>query len=150
MKRYLQPALLTLAVCLAGCASSPRLSDPQRLALYVDHAGAPVSSMPLRGQLHGWTALGDEAVVLWTRPREAWLVDLVGRCQDLGYATAIAVNSNFSRLQAHSDSITPLGSMVSEVGRMPCRIRQIRPLDTATLKQAEDGLRQATLQGPGR
>lgn len=145
MKRLFLLAAPTLALALGACASAPRMSDGERLALHRAHAGEPVASMPLRGQLHGWNPLGNSAVVVWTRPREAWLLELGGPCQDLDYATAIAVNSQFSRIQARFDSITPLGSMVSQVGRIPCRIMEIRPLDSAALKQAQDELREATV-----
>lgn len=148
MKRLFLLAAPALALALGACASAPRMSDSERLALHRAHAGEPVASMPLRGQLHGWNALGNSAVVVWTRPREAWLLDLGGPCQDLDYATAIAVNARFSRIQARVDSITPLGSMVGQVGRIPCRIMEIRPLDSAALEQARDGLREATVM-PG-
>lgn len=145
MKRLFLLAAAALLV-LPACASSPRMSDAERLALHRAHAGEPVASAPVRGQLNGWTALGDSALVVWTRPREAWLLDLGGPCHDLEHATAISIDSRFSRIQARFDSITPLGSMVSEVGRMPCRIMEIRPLDTAALKQTQDELRQATVE----
>src|SRR5690606_18429953 len=145
MNRLFLTAMSALALVLCACASTSRMSDAERLALHRAHAGAPVASMPLRGQLDGWTSLGNGALVVWTRPREAWLLDLGGPCHDLEYATAIAVNSSFSRIQARFDSITPLGAMVGQVGRIPCRIMEIRPLDSAALKQARDELREATV-----
>jgi hypothetical protein len=135
-----------IALALGACAGTPRMGDADRLELHRAHAGAPVSSFPLRGQLDGWTALGDQALVVWTRPREAWLLELAGPCQDLGYATAISLSSSGSRVHAKFDGVVPLGAMTSQVGRFPCRIHEIRPLDTKALKQAQDGLREARVE----
>jgi hypothetical protein len=135
------PILLVLSL-LGACASTPKLGDAERLALHQAHAGAPVSSFRMFGQLDGWSPLGDDAMVVWTRPREAWLLDLVAPCPDLRYATALALTSFGNVVHARSDSVTPLGPMVGQVGRVPCRIAQIRPLDTAALKQAQEQLRQ--------
>ncbi len=137
MKRF--PLLVTwpLAMALAACAGSPRLGDGERLAQYRAQAGEPVPGMRLRGELVGWRAVGDNALVVWTRPREAWLLGLGGPCHDLAHATAISISSNTSRVQARLDSVQPLGPMVSQVGRVGCRIMEIRPLDAAYLEQAD-------------
>lgn len=145
MKWLPMPAMLAVAF-LAACASSPRLSDAEERALYRAHAGEPVSSFSLFGKPHGWTALGDDALVVWTRPRQAWLLDLSGSCQDLPYALSIMITSTGSRVQSKFDSVQPVGPMVSPVGRMPCRIHEIRPLDTTALRQAEQELRQAEVE----
>lgn len=132
-----------LAAALTGCSSTPKLTEAERLALYQAHAGAEVRSFRMWGRLDGWTPLGNRALVVWTRPQEAWLLDLMGPCQDLDYATAIALTSNTSQVYARFDSVMPLGSMVGQVGRIPCRIGSIRPLDTKALKQAREQLREA-------
>ncbi len=143
MKKML---VLAAVAALAGCASTPRMSDAERLALYQAHAGEPVRAFRLFGEPYGWSPLGNRAMVVWTRPNEAWLLDLVAPCPDLAYATALAISSFGARVQARSDSVTPLGSMVGQVGRVPCRIDSIRPVDAKALKQAEQELRQASVQ----
>jgi len=130
------------ALLLAGCAGSLRLSEAERLALYETHAGEPVSSFRMFGQMDGWTAVGAGTLVIWTRPKEAWLLDLNHACQDLQYATAIALTGIGNVVHARTDSVLPLGPMVNRVGRMPCRIIRIRPLDTRGLRAAQDQLRQ--------
>ena len=54
-------AALTATV-LTGCATDAGLREEQRLALYREHAGAPVSSFQYFGRLNGWTPLGDRAL----------------------------------------------------------------------------------------
>lgn len=144
-KRTCVAALLATAL-LSACAGTPRMSDAERLQLHRSHAGEPVPGFHLPGQLNGWTALGDEALVVWTRPREAWLLELTGPCNDLRHATALSLTSTGSRVQARFDSVLPLGPMVGQVGRVPCRIETIRPLDTAALRQAGDALREARIE----
>ncbi|KAF1688157.1 hypothetical protein B1992_01705 [Pseudoxanthomonas broegbernensis] len=143
MKKML--AVLALAVA-AGCSSAPRLSDAERLAMYQAHAGEPVRGFSLFGGLQGWSPLGNRAMVVWTRPNQAWLLELVGPCHDLDYATAISVTSFGGQVQARSDSVMPLGPMVGQVGRVPCRIDAIRPVDAKGVKRSEQELRQASTQ----
>ena len=84
------PILLAgLCLALVACATTGRLSSAEKLDLYRAHAGAPQSDMQFFGTLNGWTELGDSALAVWTRPSEAYLLELRGPCQDLPYATAI-------------------------------------------------------------
>lgn len=132
---------LTLAA-LTACASTPRLSDSDKLALYREHAGDPVPSFRYVGNITGWTPLGDDALVVRTRPSEAWLLDLFGPCQDLDYAPAITVTHRMGEVSARFDEVIVRGGGVSPT-RVPCRIREIRPLDVKALRQAEQDLREA-------
>lgn len=132
-------------VGLAACSHMPRQSDADRAALYASHAGEPVRNFRFFGRLSGWTPLGDSALAVWTRPGEAWLLDLSGPCPDLGYATAISVTSHMSQVSARFDDVIPLGAGTSAV-QIPCRIVQIRPVDTKALKLAEQQLREAATE----
>ncbi|MFO7339318.1 MAG: DUF6491 family protein [Lysobacteraceae bacterium] len=138
--------MLALAAVLGGCAGMPRMSDAERLALYRSHAGEEVRSFTLFGRPSGWTPLGEEALVVWTRPREAWLLELAGRCQDLDHAPGMTLTSTGSQVQARFDEVIPLGPGVSEVGRIPCRIQSIRRVDVAGLRQAQQELREAAVK----
>ena len=86
------------------------------------------------------------AAIRWIKPREAWLLELAAPCNDLRHANAASLPSTGSRVQARFDSVLPLGPMVGQVGRVPCRIETIRPLDTAALRQAGDALREARIE----
>ena len=132
MKR-LAPILAT-AVALAGCASTPSLSDNDKLALYRAHAGAPVSRISYLGRFDSWTDLGDRALAIWTRPSEAWLLELSGHCSGLEFTPVIGLTSQTGMVSARFDKVLVRNGGVPD---FPCTIETIRPLDTKALKQAE-------------
>ena len=129
---------LIFALVLAGCSSTPSIRDSARLALYKTHAGAPVSSIHYLGRFDSWEALGDDAVAIWTRPREAWLLELSGPCSGLQYSPIIALTSQFGEVHAGVDKV-----LVRDTGaiNVPCWIRRIRPLDVGAIRQAEQAAR---------
>ena len=135
MTRWL--ALPLAAVLLAGCAST-RISDADKRALYAAHAGAPVSSFRYFGSLNGWTPIGNDAVAVWTKPSEAWLLDLYGPCNDLGFSPVIGVTSNMNQVSAGFDKVLTRGAGAMDI---PCRIKTIRPLDVKAIRQAEKTMR---------
>ena len=118
---------------LAGCATDPSRRDADDLALYRTHAGEPVDGFTYLGRFDSWTALGSEALVVWTTPSRAWLLDVYGPCSELSFATAVKLSSSTGRVNARFDHVTPLGSGMHQV---PCRIREIRPVDVKALREA--------------
>lgn len=141
MKRLM---IAVLCVSLAACASSGRLGSDQRLALYRAHAGAPQSDMPFQGNLNGWNELGDSALAVWTRPGQAFLLELTGPCPDLPYAQAIGLTSRVGRVSARLDKVLVRGPGPGP--QMPCYIGSIRPLDVKALRTSEQQLRHAQAQ----
>lgn len=136
-------AVLGSMLALAGCASNTGLDDAGKLALYRAHAGEPASSFAFFGRLNGWAPLGDSALAVWTRPGEAWLLELYGPCQDLDFALSIGLTSTISRVHARFDKV-----IVNRTGsfNVPCPIREIRPLDVKALRTSEKDLRDARVQ----
>lgn len=135
---------LALATALGGCASAgTRLGDEARLSLYRTHAGEPVGSFRYFGRLNGWTPLGDGSLVVWTRPNEAYLLELFGPCQDLDFAPAIRISNQSSTVYASFDSVIPVGGGAVGMRNIPCRIQTIRPLQVNALKDAQRELREA-------
>ncbi len=137
----MRPAAILLCAALAGiagCATNPGQRDADKLALYSAHAGAPVDQFRYYGSISGWTPLGDEAIAIWSRPNEAWLLDLAGPCQDLDYAQAITVSNTMGQVSARFDKVQVLGRSAISI---PCQIRQIRPLDVKAIRQAEREVR---------
>ena len=132
--KILLPTLLVTTLVLASCASTPSMSDGQKLALYRAHAGAPVSSFHYFGRFDSWTDLGDSAVAIWTRPSEAWLLELAGPCNGLEFTQAIGLSSQTGMVSARFDSVLVRNGGIAEI---PCMIQTIRPLDAKALKQAE-------------
>mgnify|MGYP007112213923 CR=1 FL=1 len=132
---------IAMAAGLAACATGSGLSDADRLQLYRAHAGAPVKDFQYFNSLNGWTELGDSALAVWTRPSEAYLLELSGPCLDLSFSPAIAVTNQFGRVSARFDSVRVVGAGAGP--HIPCRIETIRPLDVKALKVAEKELREA-------
>ena len=150
MRRF--PVLLALvaalATSLAACATDVAQRDADKLALYEAHAGAPVDKFRYFGSLNGWTPLGDEAIAVWTRPNEAWLLRLSGPCPDIEFTPAISITNTFGQVSVPFDKV-----IVHSRGAVtvPCHITQIRPLDVKAIKQAERTNREAaeTAQASG-
>jgi hypothetical protein len=134
-------ALLAAAMLAAGCATNPAERDAAQLALYRAHAGAPVDSFSYLGRISSWTPLGSEALVVWTTPSRAWLLDVDGPCHELAYAPAVQLSSSAGRVHTRFDSVTPLSSTDRHV--IPCRIREIRRVDVPALREARRQARAA-------
>ncbi|MEZ0472180.1 DUF6491 family protein [Luteimonas salinilitoris] len=137
MKRILSIVFATFA--LGGCASTG-MSDAEKLELYRDNAGEPVPHFRFFGRINGWTPLGDSAVAVWTKPREAYLLELSGPCPDLPYTPAISLTSNMNQVYARFDKVMALNRSSIQI---PCHIREIRPLDVNAIREAERQLRDA-------
>jgi hypothetical protein len=121
----------TLAALLAACASAPyaqRISERQ--AAYAAAAGAPVRQFRFF-TLYSWEPLSDNQLAVYTRPNEAWLLDLGGGCQDLAFVDSIGLTSNINQVMVGFDKVL--------TGRrnFPCTISQIRPVDVKSLKAAQ-------------
>jgi hypothetical protein len=127
---------LLLAPMLVACATDGAQRDAGKLALYRAHAGAPVRSFHFFGRLDSWTPLDDRTVAVWTRPSEAWLLDLDGACNDLEFTPFIGLTSSAGTVSARFDKV-----LVRNTGgiNLPCIIEAIRPLDVKAIKQAERG-----------
>ena len=128
-------AALSAALLLAGCATG-RLSDSERLALYQQHAGAPVNQIRYQ-QPMGWDRIDDQHVVLQMRPNESWLLRLSGPCLQWGNGSPFIGLSTFSGMTlSRFDKVIAPGSQ-----QLSCLIQDIRPLDVKALRAAEKVLR---------
>jgi len=130
--------LLASTLVLAACASTPSMSDNQKLALYRAHAGVPVSSFHYFGRFDSWTDIGDRAVAIWTRPSEGWLLELSGPCSGLAFTPEIGLTSQNGTVSARFDHVLVRNGGMPE---FPCTIQTIRRLDTKALRQAERSAR---------
>lgn len=121
---------------VAGCSSVPyaqRLT--QRQAAYTAAAGAPVNSFRFFTPLWSWEELGPDQVVIYTRPKEAWLLDVPG-CNELPFANAIGLTSNLNQVSINFDKV------ITGRNNMPCTIQRIRPVDVGKLKAVQQEQRQ--------
>lgn len=121
----------TLMLLLTACSSvnlARRESD--RKAAYNAAAGAPVSHFRFF-DLYSWEPLGDSALAVYTRPREAWLLDLYASCRNLRFAQSIGLTSNIHQVSVRYDKV------LTGPAEVPCTIAKIRPVDVAKLKAVQ-------------
>lgn len=133
----MRPSLILLAALAAGlgaCATDLGKRDAEKLALYEAHAGAPVQKFRYYGRINGWTPLGEEAIAVWTRPSEAYLLRLSGPCPEIEFTPAITITNTFGEVSAPFDKVIVHSRSAVTV---PCHITQIRPLDVKAIRKAE-------------
>ncbi|WP_242108532.1 DUF6491 family protein [Luteimonas aquatica] len=146
MKTQCFAAALSAALPLLASCATTGLSDADKLALYKDHAGKPVSSFRYFGRIDGWTPLGDSAVAVWTKPNEAYLLSLYGPCNNLAFTPVIGVTSQMNQVYAKFDKVIARDRGSIE---LPCRIDEIRPLDVKAIRQAEKSARDQAAPSSG-
>ena len=117
-------AVLALVACSSTGSSASTERESASLARYEAAAGEPVDSFRFF-RLDGFTVLGENALALWANPREAWLLTVDEPCTELRWSLALNVTSFSNRVHARSDSV------------QGCRIRSIRPIDVAALRESE-------------
>jgi len=146
--RCLLPAVLALAAAATtGCATSPTLTQQERLELYRQHAAAPVLSFRLDRMVgtHNWTPLGDQALVVWSSANRGHLIEMRTRCSGMAMASRIAITNRSGQVTARVDSVVPrTATGLVPVGSGTCRIDTIRPLDGQAIRDAKRELREAT------
>lgn len=125
-------SILFAALVLAGCSSVPytqRINERQ--AAYAAAAGPAVNSFRFYGSLWSWEPLGRDQLAVYTRPGEAWLLDVPG-CNNLEYAIGIGLTSSLHQVSVGFDKVL--------TGRpyLPCTITRIRPIDVKRLKAAPE------------
>lgn len=140
MTRALVLSLVLIAAASStACATDPAAREAERIALYRSHAGEPVDSIQYLGSYSGWTPLGDKAFALWTRPSQAYLIEVHGPCIGLDFADSIGIRSFGGRISARFDQVYVRGVAG---GPSTCQIREIRPLNVKALRADEKRLRE--------
>ncbi|MFC7301235.1 DUF6491 family protein [Cognatiluteimonas weifangensis] len=125
------PFAIVLLLSLAACASTGRMSEADKLALYSSHAGAPVRDIRYSNPV-GWDKVDDQHLLLTMRPSEVWLLRISGPCLDWGGASpTILISAQTGRLSAGFDRIRTAESPAS------CRIEEIRRVDIAAVRAAQ-------------
>jgi len=135
MKPISVAAGLLIAGLLVACSNVPyakRTSD--LLAAYTAAAGAPVKSFHFFSPLYSWQSLSDTQLVVYTKSREAYLLDL-DACQDLQFTNGIGLTSNLGQVEVRFDRV------LTGRYRIPCVISQIRPIDIPHLKAEQQAQR---------
>lgn len=124
-----------MVALLTACSSVPYTQRmQQRQAAYAAAAGTPVRSFRFF-TLYSWEPLSDTQLAVYTRPNQAWLLDVQSGCQNLSFTNGIGLTSSVNEVSARFDKVL--------TGRryIPCIITQIRPIDLATLKVEQEAQR---------
>ncbi len=116
-----------LAALIAACSSgSPRLTDAQQRERYAAYAAPPVESFTWLGRFYNWQTLGDNQLVVFTTPSDAYLLTVQSPCNQLPFAQTVGVTATAGTVHARLDSVTVQG--------WHCPITEIRPVDYARLR----------------
>ena len=126
MRRALARLLATLiaAALLIACSGGgiPKHEGQQKQRdRYASYAGPPLDSLTWLGRYDSWVSIGDNQLVLFTTPFDAYLLTVRPPCNDLNFAQAIGLTSTGNTVSARLDSVT--------VKNMRCPIAEIRKVD---------------------
>lgn len=112
-------SLAVLCLLLVGCAtdSGGRQARSER---YNAAASEPIDRIRAF-HIYGWTPIDRNQLVLWARPKEAYLIDFYAPCVGLDFTNQIGLSHFGNTIYARTDSIL--------VPHDRCRIERIRPID---------------------
>ena len=132
--------MLTVAV-LAACQSGiPRHeSQAQMRERYAAYAGQPLDRMTWLGHFYSWESLGDNRLVVYTTPSDAYLLSVTPPCTDLNFVQSIGLTSTAGTVYPRLDSVKVRG--------WRCPIAEIRRIDYARMRadlRAEDAKAKAS------
>jgi hypothetical protein len=97
-------AFVGLVALIGACSSSgPRLTDAQQRERYAAYAGPPVDRFTWLGRFYSWQTLGDNQLVVFTTPSEAYLLTVQAPCNDLPFTQTVGVTTTAGTVQARLD-----------------------------------------------
>jgi Family of unknown function (DUF6491) len=127
MRSHRLTAALALIALLSACGGIPPRQDPDAVrARYAAYAGAPLDRITWLGRFDSWESLGNNQVLVFTTPSDAYLIDVAPPCTDLPFVQHIALTSTGSTVSARLDSVI--------VNKWRCQIAQIRRVDYARMR----------------
>ncbi|MGB9332534.1 MAG: DUF6491 family protein [Steroidobacteraceae bacterium] len=126
--RLVASSLLAVMV-LAGCSSGgiPKHEDEAQVReRFAAYAGEPIDRMTWMGQYYSWEPIGENQLVVFTTPSDAYLLKVSGPCTDLKFVTSIGLTSTGSVVYSRLDSV--------KVRHWRCPIAEIRKVDYKRLR----------------
>ncbi len=122
---------------LAACTSSAAFREKRNaeLAIFEDHAGAPIDRIRTFNGIDRWQALSENKIAIWTSVNRAYLLTLDEPCSGLEFQHTIGISSTNSTVHRRFDKV--------EFERRVCFIEQIRPIDYKGLRATQRELRVA-------
>jgi hypothetical protein len=121
--RLVASSLLAVMV-LAGCSSGgiPKHEDEAQVReRFAAYAGEPIDRMTWMGQYYSWEPIGENQLVVFTTPSDAYLLKVSGPCTDLKFVSSIGLTSTGSAVYSRLDSV--------KVRHWRCPIAEIRKVD---------------------
>ena len=121
------PLLLSLA--LAACAQqAARSSSTQHVSATIDYAKYAQDTVPWFqfASLYDWNSNQPSSVVVWTSPRQAYLLSLAGPCMGLQGAFTIGLTSHTGLVSSNRDYV------IAHQDR--CAIMRIQRLDAKAIR----------------
>jgi hypothetical protein len=120
--RPVASAVLAVTV-LAGCTSGiTKHEDPSQVReRFAAYAGAPIDRMVWLGQYYSWEPIGENQLVVFTTPSDAYLLTVSGPCNDLKFVNTIGLTSTGGAVYSRLDSV--------KVRDWRCPIAEIRKVD---------------------
>jgi hypothetical protein len=124
----LVPGSLLAVMVLAGCTSGiPKHEDEAQVReRFAAYAGAPIDRMVWLGRYYSWEPIGENQLVVFTSPSEAYLLKVSGPCNDLKFVNSIGLTSTGSAVYSRLDSV--------KVRDWRCPIAEIRKVDYARMR----------------
>ena len=127
-------AVVSLIAACTSCATlqdrPPKPADVQRLAEVRSIAGPPVDSFWFE-RMSSFEPIGLSDMLVFTNPRNAWLLHLDGPCRNLDFDPFLLLTSHDRRVSVLLDSVRV------RYNPIPCQIREIRPVDAARLRHID-------------
>jgi hypothetical protein len=115
---------LLAVMLLVGCSSGgiPKHEDEAQVReRFAAYASEPIDRMSWMGQYYSWEPIGENQLVVFTTPSDAYLLKVSGPCTDLKFVTSIGLTSTGSAVYSRLDSV--------KVRRWRCPIAEIRKVD---------------------
>ena len=133
-------AAAALMALLAGCstnkAAGPSAAEPttqqRALARYEAYAGTPVDSFTWLGRFDSWEALGENRLLVYTTPRDAYLLRIAPPCDLRFVVNKVGITSTNAAVYKGLDSVVV--SNAAAGGPWQCAILEIRPVDVRRMK----------------
>jgi hypothetical protein len=120
-------AICGLAAALCACVHT-QADSRERLAQYRAHAGRPVPDFGYVRNMR-WEALGNQALAVWPRRDNGFLLEMASPCPGLDEARSIQITHADGRVRARVDGVRVASMPGSRpMQRPPCPILLITPI----------------------